>query len=264
MTLKDALPELRRPFTPAAIKMKPQATTGEGAAMKGLVTYYLDARLVVERLNEVVGPEAWSDSYRMLCEGVHAPAVGIPVECSLTVLGSTKTDVGQIAPGNPDDKAWKSAYSDAFKRAAVKFSIGAYLYGGAGGWAPVKVGANGKAQGFTPDGLRQGRATYAKWISEPRMKELFGEPLDHGDAEPDAGEVAETETAATKPKPTKAELAALVELVDGLIADGQITSEQIAKTAGGEWPAVADRLDRVTVVGLTERLARFKESLVAA
>jgi hypothetical protein len=180
-TLTEVLPELRRPFTAAAIKMKPQATSGEGGAMKGLVTYYIDSRLVVERLNAVVGPEGWTDSYRLLCEGALAPGVGIPVECALTILGYTKVDVGQIAPGGPDDKAWKSAYSDAFKRAAVKFSVGAYLYGGAGVWAPVKVGRNGKAQGFTPEGARQARQSYATWIASKAMKDLYGEPLDHGD-----------------------------------------------------------------------------------
>jgi uncharacterized protein (DUF3820 family) len=180
-TLDALLPELRRPFTPAAIKFKPQATSGEGDEMKGLVSYFVDSRLVVERLNAVVGPVGWTDAYKLLCEGALAPGVGIPVECALTVLGYTKTDVGQIAPGAPDDKAWKSAYSDAFKRAAVKFSVGAYLYGGAGVWAPVKVGRNGKAQGFTPEGARQARQAYTAWIASGPIKEVYGEPLDHGD-----------------------------------------------------------------------------------
>jgi hypothetical protein len=180
-TLDELLPELRRPFTPAAIKFKPQATSGEGEQMKGLVSYFVDSRLVVERLNAVVGPVGWTDSYKLLCEGALAPGVGIPVECELTVLGYTKTDVGQIAPGVPDDKAWKSAYSDAFKRAAVKFSVGAYLYGGAGVWAPVKVGRNGKAQGFTAEGAAQARRSYEAWIASKAVKEVYGEPLDHGD-----------------------------------------------------------------------------------
>jgi hypothetical protein len=196
-TLSDLLPELRRPFTPAAIKFKPQATSGEGDQMKGLVSYFVDSRLVVERLNAVVGPVGWTDAYTLLCEGALAPGVGIPVECALTVLGYTKTDVGQIAPGVPDDKAWKSAYSDAFKRAAVKFSIGAYLYGGAGVWAAVKVGRNGKVQGFSPEGAAQARRAYTAWIASGPIKNVYGEPLDHGDVlvedpvgDPTAGSVA--------------------------------------------------------------------------
>ena len=43
------------------------------------------------------------------------------VECSLTVFGVTKRDVGI-----GDDL--KAAYSDALKRAAVKFYVARYLY----------------------------------------------------------------------------------------------------------------------------------------
>ncbi|MCR4340279.1 MAG: Rad52/Rad22 family DNA repair protein [Gemmatimonadaceae bacterium] len=192
-TVNEKLAELRRPFSVAAVKMKPQATTGEGDAMKGLVTYYVDSRLVVARLNAVVGADSWEDEYCLLCEGALAPGVGIPVQCSLTVLGVTKVDVGQIAPGAPDDKAWKSAYSDAFKRAAVKFEVAAYLYGSPQVWAPVKVGRNGKAQGFKPEGITQARNHYAQWIATPRIKELYGEPLDHGDADVESADVESAE-----------------------------------------------------------------------
>lgn len=155
---------LRAPFAADAIKVKPQTVTKDQTNPKGLVTFYIDARLVVDRLDEAVGAENWTDEYRLLCEGIHAPSVGIPIECSLTVNGVTKVDVGQIAPGEKDDKMWKSAYSDAFKRAAVKFGVGAYLYDGPSVWCPVKIGNNGKAQGFTDEGKQQAFAAYRKWI----------------------------------------------------------------------------------------------------
>lgn len=160
----DQVSALRAPFPADAIKVKPQTVSKDAANPKGLVTFYIDSRLVVDRLDEAVGAENWTDSYRLLCEGLQAPSVGIPVECALTVNGITKVDVGQIAPGEKDDKMWKSAYSDAFKRAAVKFGIGAYLYDGPSVWCPVKVGSNGKAQGFTDDGKKQAFEAYRKWI----------------------------------------------------------------------------------------------------
>lgn len=164
MTLTtDQVSALRAPFAPDAIKVKPQ-TVSKGENPKGLVTFYIDSRLVVDRLDEAVGAENWTDEYRLLCEGLHAPTVGIPVECALTVNGVRKVDVGQIAPGEKDDKMWKSAYSDAFKRAAVKFGVGAYLYDSPNVWCPVKVGQNGKAQGFTDEGKAQAFAAYRKWI----------------------------------------------------------------------------------------------------
>ena len=110
-------------YTAAAVKMKPQSVTKDQA--KGLVSYYIDARLAAERLTAAVGPGGWSEEYHVVSTD---PQAGLPIECRLTVLGVTRADVGQIAPGPLDDKAWKSAYSDALKRAAVKWGIGRYLY----------------------------------------------------------------------------------------------------------------------------------------
>jgi hypothetical protein len=47
--------------------------------------------------------------------------------CKLTVLGQTRCDVGW-SKGTGNDMDLKSLYSDAFKRAAVKFGIGVSIY----------------------------------------------------------------------------------------------------------------------------------------
>lgn len=151
---------LRDPFPTNTIKVKPQSVTQDQS--KGLVTYYVDARIVAERLNEVVGSDQWSDEYRV----ISGPQEGTPVECRLTVNGVTKADVGQVKPGELDEKSWKSAYSDAFKRAAVKFGVGAYLYESPNVWAETRVGNNGKAQGFSENGRAHALAEYAKWIGD--------------------------------------------------------------------------------------------------
>ena len=83
---------------------------------------YITARMVMDRLDDVVSPIGWTDSYIVLSDG--------SVECSLSVTfdGSewlTRCDVGTAEGTEP----MKSAYSDALKRAAVKFGIGRYLYG---------------------------------------------------------------------------------------------------------------------------------------
>ncbi len=78
----------------------------------------------MNRLDAVLGPENWWDEY--------APGEN-SVLCRLTVRlpdGSilTKADAGGYAgmPDSGDDD--KSGFSDAFKRAAVKFGVGRYLY----------------------------------------------------------------------------------------------------------------------------------------
>lgn len=175
-----ALAELARPFTLEAVKMKP--LTKPGSDKKSVSSFYVDARLVAERLNYVVGPEGWEDDYLPLLKtGAEMAAHLFPVECTLTVLGIKKTDVGCYQRNTPDDKAWKSAYSDSFKRVAVKFRVGAYLYAIPRLRAEVTVGQDGKAKGFSDAGNAWLEKAYLRWLDNGEVNR-FGEPLDHGDS----------------------------------------------------------------------------------
>jgi hypothetical protein len=94
---------------------------------RGLVVAYIDARDVQDRLDQVVGAENWSDAYTV----VEINPNRVSVECRLTVCGVTKSDVGtgtKSGKDDPGDNLAKGAYSDALKRAAVKFGIGRFLY----------------------------------------------------------------------------------------------------------------------------------------
>lgn len=96
---------------------------------RALVVPYVDARTVLDRLDRVVGPEGWQDAYEVLADGERAVRDErgerrerlVEVKCRLTVLGVTKEDVGE-------GDSLKAAFSDALKRAAVKFGVGRYLY----------------------------------------------------------------------------------------------------------------------------------------
>lgn len=118
--MKDILDRLLEPFDPSEVKAKPQAVKGNRA----LAIHYVDARVVMDRLDEVVGVDGWTDSYRVLDQG--------SVACSLSVrIGEkwiSKEDVGSPSEQPDDGDKMKAAYSDALKRAAVKFGIGRYLY----------------------------------------------------------------------------------------------------------------------------------------
>lgn len=171
----DVLADLRRPFTVDAIRFKPQVVKDNAA----MATFYIDARLAAERLNTVVGPEHWEEAYRTLVDGSIMPGHYFPVECTLTVFGITKADVGVYQKNAVDSMAWKSAYSDSLKRAAVKFGIGVYLYGLPNVWAEIKIGRNGKAQGFSPAGETKLRGAYTQMLKQ--LQARFGDPMDHGD-----------------------------------------------------------------------------------
>jgi Rad52/22 family double-strand break repair protein len=111
---------LAEPFEPREVKFKPQSVKNN----RCLAMAYIDARLIQDRLDEVLGVENWTDSYTILNDG--------SVMCRLRLkLGDrwiTKTDVGSPSEQPDGGDRLKAAFSDALKRAAVKFGIGRYLY----------------------------------------------------------------------------------------------------------------------------------------
>lgn len=124
---------LAAPFEPREVKYKPQSVKNN----RCLAMAYIDARLIQDRLDEVLGVENWEDGYKILVDG--------SVMCRLRVkLGDrwiSKTDVGSPSEQPDGGDRLKAAFSDALKRAAVKFGIGRYLYRLAAQWVdydPVK------------------------------------------------------------------------------------------------------------------------------
>lgn len=90
----------------------------------GQTLLYITARMAMNRLDEVVGPENWEDVYQDFQNGL---------SCRITIrlpdgTRVTKTDGGGAAGMKLADDDEKSAFSDAFKRCCVKFGIARYLY----------------------------------------------------------------------------------------------------------------------------------------
>ncbi len=111
---------LAAPFSVESISFKPQAVSGR----KALAIAYLDARAVMNRLDEVLGPDGWQDDYQSLPSG--------EVKCTLLLrIGGewiSKSDVGSRSDQPDEGDQVKAAFSDSLKRAAVKWGIGRYLY----------------------------------------------------------------------------------------------------------------------------------------
>ena len=116
--------QLAAPFHSYYVGWKAQATSKDKT--RALAVAYIDARTVMDRLDQVAGPDNWSDTYRLISAGDGEFAV----ECTLTLFGVPKSDVGTANEEDDGSQASvsKSAYSDAIKRAAVKWGIGRYLY----------------------------------------------------------------------------------------------------------------------------------------
>ncbi|MER3602821.1 MAG: DNA repair protein Rad52 [Thermus sp.] len=144
---------LAEPFPSTEVQWRIEAVSKDKT--RALVVPYIDARSVLDRLDQVVGPENWHDQYEVLSvfpsgsnhlreEGPEKPRL-CEVKCRLTIHGVTKEDVGE-------GDSLKAAFSDALKRAAVKFGIGRYLYRVEKQWVDYEP----KTGRFTPPRLPLG------------------------------------------------------------------------------------------------------------
>lgn len=107
---------LAEPFSAKQVKWKPKVVKNGRA----LALAYINAHDVMNRLDAVLGIGGWQDEYTILNSG----CVVCVLKCRIGDEWISREDVGE--PGKVS--AAKSAFSDALKRAAVKFGIGRYLY----------------------------------------------------------------------------------------------------------------------------------------
>jgi hypothetical protein len=167
--------QLAAPFHSYYVGWKAQATNRDKT--RALAVAYIDARTVMDRLDQIVGPGNWSDTYRLISAGDGEFAI----ECTLTLFGVPKSDVGTADEDDDGSQASlsKSAYSDALKRAAVKWGIGRYLYRLSKQW--VDYDAARKRLTETPD--------LPAWALPEAEKRSNGSP---GNGKPAASRPAET------------------------------------------------------------------------
>lgn len=111
---------------------------------KAMALAYMDARDVMDRLDAVCGPENWMDSYAESAKG--------RVICTISILIGDQWVSKSDGAGDTAVEGEKGGISDAFKRAAVKWGIGRYLYAMKTPWAACEL-YNGKWAKWTPEGL---------------------------------------------------------------------------------------------------------------
>ena len=141
MNIRDLAAEFPRD----AIHWRAQTLTRDGD--KALALAYLDARDVMDRLDDVCGPENWQSRYvetargRVLCE------IGIRIGDDWV----WKSD----GAGDTAVEGEKGGISDALKRAAVQWGIGRYLYRLDAVWCPCETYERG------------GKKVWSKWTADP-------------------------------------------------------------------------------------------------
>lgn len=125
-SFSQILDALSEPFPSKEVEFKPGATNKEKT--KALALAYVDSRPYIQRLNQV-SPD-WHDEYQ-----VSMLPDRVVVLCRLTIAGVTRTGDGECLLGGSGEEsdraepnAVTTASAQAFKRACVKFGLGAYLY----------------------------------------------------------------------------------------------------------------------------------------
>jgi len=114
------LHELSKPFPDGDIEWRVQRDGVRDGKPWALVLAYVTNRAIIDRLDNVVGPENWRNEYQ--------PGPSGGVLCGLSLrLGDawiTKWD----GADNTDIESVKGGLSGSMKRAAVQWGIGRYLY----------------------------------------------------------------------------------------------------------------------------------------
>lgn len=134
------------------------------AKTKASCVAYIDARDVMDRLDRVVDIDGWRDHYRRDSKD--------RLVCRLELkIGDTwgwKEDIGVES----DNEGEKGEYSDAFKRAAVKWGIGRFLYDMEIKWLDIKVvEKNGyKVKEYYYNGQK---------VNQYKLEEVFNNKVDN-------------------------------------------------------------------------------------
>jgi hypothetical protein len=131
-------------FPKEDIHWRAQSVTKDGS--KAMALAYINARDVMDRLDAVCGAADWQDRYE-----VH----GGRVVCYLSIRVDDEWVTKADGAGDTAVEAEKGGLSDAFKRAAVKWGIGRYLYGLDAPWVPCETYES------------NGRKHWKRWTADP-------------------------------------------------------------------------------------------------
>ncbi len=127
---------LLEPFPKEDVLIRP----GNKYSGRAMVLAYIDARAVMDRLDSVMGVENWKDEYEVISlpitERDKVVNKGVVI-CNLSLRINdewiTKSDVAEPTTF----ESVKGGFSDALKRAAVKYGVGRYLYSFPTVWAEL-------------------------------------------------------------------------------------------------------------------------------
>lgn len=157
--MQEIMDKLGKSFPFESVEAKVQVTSQDKKS--GMVVFYLDARAIQQRLDEVVGMFNWSNHYSSWHDNSQI--------CGISIFNEKKNEWVTKHDGAENSKvaSVKGGLTDAFKRAAVLWGIGRYLYHIEGIW--VEIEQKGNSSIIKDSQLPKIRATY-----DAAVKKIFG------------------------------------------------------------------------------------------
>lgn len=131
---------LERPFEAKQIHWRCGARTKD--KKKGVPLAYIDARDAMRRLDDVVGFSNWQNRYTLADNGLLICDIGLRLDGEWVWRSN--------GAGDTQVEAEKGKASDAFKRAAVMWGIGRYLYSLPNTWLEIDDWGKFKSQPELP------------------------------------------------------------------------------------------------------------------
>ena len=123
--MNKMLNKLRIPFPEEDIEWRIQQQGLSGGVPWALVLAYVTNRAIMDRLDDVVGPEHWTNDF------TQSPNGGVLCTLGIRVYGDGDLDSWVYktdGADNTDIEKVKGGLSNSMKRAGVQWGIGRYLY----------------------------------------------------------------------------------------------------------------------------------------
>ena len=162
MNEQSIMERLTAPFPASEIEWRLQRSGEYNGTLKGYAVPYIDARAIAARLDEVFGMWGWQDSYapwHVIENGnIVSQLCTIYIYCEVRNEWIPKCDGAE----NSDIEPIKGGLSDAFKRAAVKWGVGRYLYQMSGVWVEAE---------------KKGKSTVIKDSENARLEKIYNETV---------------------------------------------------------------------------------------
>lgn len=129
------LQDLKKPFPADEIEWRlAQCGKKSNGQFWAMCLAYVDGRAILDRLDEVCGPDNWKVSYRFVA-GSQGIAAGVMGE--LSILVGDKWVTKEDGAEQTDIESFKGGISSALKRAGSVWGIGRYLYSLEAGFATI-------------------------------------------------------------------------------------------------------------------------------